>query len=163
MTSSIHIEQFVMSQTNRPGFNGFMSKMSEACGALTTFGNTALKSGLEAEFLELLELRASQLNGCAFCIQYHLSLARDAGLSQHKIDVVVAWREASIFSPAEKAALAWTEHLTRLNEQGAPDDAWRELQKHFSDEQIVSITVAISSINAWNRIALGLGFQTPAA
>lgn len=151
-----------MSQTTRPGFNGFMSKMSEACASLTAFGNTAMKTGLDHALLELLELRASQVNGCAFCVQYHLGLAKDAGLQQSKIDMVAVWREASIFSASEKAALAWTEHLTRLTADGAPDSAWLDLQAHFSDEQIVSLTVAIASINTWNRIALGLGFQTAA-
>ena len=151
-----------MSQTNRPGFNGFMKDMSEACAALTTFSGTALKTGLDTALLELVELRASQINGCAFCIQYHLSLAREAGLSQQKIDLLVAWKEAPVYTAAEVAALTWAEHLTHLSDEGAPDQAWIEMQKHFSDEQIVSLTVAIASINTWNRIALGLGFKVSA-
>lgn len=149
-----------MSLTTRPGFNGFMKNMSEACTSLTAFSGAALETGLDHALLELIELRASQINGCAFCVQYHLSLAREAGLSQQKMDVLAVWHEAgNVYTAAEIAALTWAEHLTRLTELGAPDTAWTELQKHFTDEQIMSLTIAVVSINAWNRIALGLGFS----
>lgn len=153
-----------MSTTKRPGFDGFMKNMAQACASLTTFSGAALETGLDHALLELVELRASQINGCAFCIQYHLGLAREAGLSQQKIDLLAVWREAGkVYSDAEVAALIWAEHLTNLTEVGAPDDAWIQLQNHFSEEQITSLTIAIASINTWNRIALGLGFKVVAA
>ncbi|MBO1114050.1 carboxymuconolactone decarboxylase family protein [Bordetella petrii] len=133
--------------------------MPQDAASLNALGADA-HAKLDAALIELLEVRASQINGCAFCIQYHLSLARKAGLQAAKIDLLAAWREAGdIYTPAERAALAWTEHLTDISRQGAPDPAWQALQEHFSDEQIVSLCVVIASINAWNRIAIALAFQ----
>lgn len=133
--------------------------MADAAIALSSFSAEAQRTGIDKQLLELIELRASQLNGCAFCVQHHLALAREAGLSEQKIDSLTVWREARVFSGAEIVALEWTEQLTNFEEPAAPDYAWIQMQAHFSDEQIMSLTVAIAAINAWNRIAPGLAFK----
>jgi len=151
------------SQTQRPNYAAFARLMPQDAASLNALGADA-HAKLDAALIELLEVRASQINGCAFCIQYHLGLARKAGLQAAKIDLLAAWREAGdIYTPAERAALAWTEHLTGISHQGAPDEAWHALQEHFSDEQIVGLCVVVASINAWNRIAIALAFQPMSA
>ncbi|MEO6855816.1 MAG: carboxymuconolactone decarboxylase family protein [Rhodoferax sp.] len=118
---------------------------------------------LDAPLIELLELRASQINGCAYCVQYHLDLAHKAGLPQAKIDMLPVWREAGMYAPRELAALAWTEHLTDIRRQGAPDAAWAALREVFSEAEAAHLCVAIVAINAWNRIAIALGFAPTVA
>jgi len=145
--------------TQRPSYATFSRLMPQDAAALNALGADA-HAKLDAALIELMEVRASQINGCAFCVQYHLGLARKAGLSSIKIDLLATWQEAgNVYSPAERAALAWTEHLTDISRQGAPDPAWQALQEHFSDEQITGLCVVIATINAWNRIAIALGFQ----
>ncbi len=115
-------------------------------------------SGLEKTLTELLKIRVSQINGCAFCLQFHITLARKAGLESNKIDLVAVWRDVSIFSDRERAALAWAEALTQMNRVHVPGALQINLQKVFSTQEIAFLTSAIASINAWNRIAGGLGF-----
>lgn len=117
------------------------------------------QSGLESSLLELVKLRASQINGCAFCIQYHLTLARKLGVPQAKIDLLPAWREAGLYTPREMAALAWTETLTLMTPDCAPDDIYAQVLAHFTADEAVFLTAAIGAINQWNRIAVALRFQ----
>jgi AhpD family alkylhydroperoxidase len=119
----------------------------------------AANGGLEESLLELVKIRASQINGCAFCIQYHLSLLRKLDVPAAKIDLLPAWREAGIYSPREMAALAWTETLTVMGPESAPDATYAQVLEHFSEEEALFLTVAIGTINQWNRIAVGLRFQ----
>jgi AhpD family alkylhydroperoxidase len=126
--------------------------------ALEALGKAVDASGLDKELTELLKLRASQLNGCAFCLQFHLDVARKVGLSAAKIDLVAAWRDAGIFSAREKAALAWTEALTLMAQKHVPDGLHADLRAEFSDAEIAFLTAAVGYINAWNRIAGGLQF-----
>jgi AhpD family alkylhydroperoxidase len=114
-------------------------------------------SGMEPGLLEMVKLRASQINGCSFCVNLHATTAREAGVSDQRLHMVSAWRYARSFTPAEKAALGWCETLTRLGNGEPPGDARKELSAHFSDEQIVALTWAIAAINAWNRVAVGHG------
>ncbi|MEO3414371.1 carboxymuconolactone decarboxylase family protein [Roseovarius sp. CAU 1744] len=113
------------------------------------------KSGLEARLIHLLKLRASQINGCAYCVDMHSKEARKDGLSEQWIALICVWREASVFDARERAVLAWTEALTNLAETGAPDAEFDELRRHFSEEEIVKLSVAIGTINIWNRLAVG--------
>lgn len=115
-------------------------------------------SGLEKTLTELIKIRASQINGCAFCIQYHLNIARKVGLAFEKMDLVAVWRDTSIFCERERAALAWTEALTRMSHQHVPDTLYEELRASFTEYETVFLTSAISTINAWNRIAGSLHF-----
>jgi AhpD family alkylhydroperoxidase len=119
------------------------------------------KSGLEKSLIELLKIRASQINKCAYCLHMHTKDARKAGETEERIYLLDAWRESSLYSERERAALAWTEALTLLPEQGAPDKVYAEMKAQFSDAEIVNVTLAIGAINAWNRI--GVGFALLAA
>ena len=115
-------------------------------------------SGLDKGLLELVKLRASQINGCVFCLQLHLGLARQAGVSPVKIDLLAAWRESGVFSAREAAALAWTETLTSLGPTAASDVDYAALLSEFNESEAMFLTVAIGLINQWNRIAIGLRF-----
>lgn len=120
----------------------------------------ALRKGpLEPELLELVKIRASQLNGCAFCLAMHTRDARARGESQVRLDTVSAWRETPFFSDRERAALAWCETLTELSRKGAPDSDFTALEAVFSSEEIAALTFAIVAINSWNRLAVGLGTE----
>jgi AhpD family alkylhydroperoxidase len=115
------------------------------------------ESGLEPRLLELLKLRASQINGCAFCVNLHANSARDRGESDTRLHLVSAWRHARSFTAAERAALNWCEEITHQASGPPSDEALQELHEHFSEEEIVALTWAIAAINAWNRIAVPLG------
>jgi AhpD family alkylhydroperoxidase len=111
--------------------------------------------GLEVSLQGLVKIRASQINGCAFCLHMHTSEARKAGESEQRIYLLSAWRESNMFSPRERAALAWTEALTLITQGHAPDEAYVEVAAQFSEPEIVKLTLEITTINAWNRIAIG--------
>lgn len=117
------------------------------------------KSGLERSLLELLRLRASQLNGCAYCVNMHSNDARQAGETEQRLQCVSVWRETGFFTPRERAALAWTESLTLLATQGAPQTQFEALREHFTDKEVVDLTLAIGTINAWNRFGVGFALQ----
>ncbi|MGZ7079388.1 MAG: carboxymuconolactone decarboxylase family protein [Thermoanaerobaculia bacterium] len=115
--------------------------------------------GLEHSLLELIKIRSSQINGCAFCLDMHTIDARAAGESEQRIYVLDAWREAPFFSDRERAALAWTEAVTLVSETHVPDDVYEEARRHFSDEELVNITWAVVTINGWNRMAIAFRAQ----
>jgi AhpD family alkylhydroperoxidase len=119
------------------------------------------ESGLDRRLIHLIKLRASQINGCAYCVDMHVREARRDGLSEQWINLVCAWRESPVFDTRERAVLAWTDSLTRLPDTGAPDADFEPLRAHFSDEEIVKLTLAIGLINVWNRLAVGLRAQHP--
>ncbi len=110
--------------------------------------------GLEPELLELVKLRASYLNGCAFCVDMHSKDARAGGESEQRIYAVPVWRETPFFTERERAALAWTEAVTELGRSGVPDALFEEVRGHFTDEELVNLTMAIVTINGWNRLAV---------
>jgi len=121
---------------------------------------SSLRAGvLEHGLLELVKLRASQINGCAFCIGMHAAAARKSGESEMRLYLLDAWREASVYSPRERAALAWTEALTRVAETGAPDAVYAEVREAFSEAEQVQLTLQIGAINLWNRLQVGLRGQ----
>ena len=115
------------------------------------------KRGIDPVLLNLVKLRASQINGCAYCVDSHNSDARKAGESERRLSAVVAWRETLFFTDLERAALAWTEALTRLPDTHAPDADYEALRAHFEDAEMVDLSVAIGAINIWNR--LGVAFR----
>jgi AhpD family alkylhydroperoxidase len=140
-------------------------KVGQAMFALQSVVND---SGLEPSLLELVKMRASQLNGCAYCLDMHSKDARGRGESEQRLHVLAAWREAPFYSERERAALAWCEALTLLPQTGAPDDVYAEAERVFSQEEIVALTLAIVAINGWNRFAVGLrspvgGYVSPYA
>ncbi|MFN3521077.1 MAG: carboxymuconolactone decarboxylase family protein [Phenylobacterium sp.] len=118
-------------------------------------------SGLEHSLLELVKMRASQINGCAFCIHMHASDARKAGEGEMRLYMLNAWRESSLYSRRERAALGWTEALTRVAETGAPDEDYAALAAEFSEAEQVNLTLAIGAINTWNRLQVGLRAAHP--
>lgn len=129
--------------------------------ALRALGQAVDDSGLDKSLTELIKMRASQINRCVFCIQYHLNMARQLGVSAVKLDLVSAWQEAGIFSARERAALAWTEALTLMAGQSVSEAAYAELKAHFAETEIAFLTAAVGAINVWNRIAGALHFDPP--
>ncbi|MCB5174561.1 carboxymuconolactone decarboxylase family protein [Microvirga lenta] len=119
-------------------------------------------SGLEPSLIHLVKTRASQINGCAYCIHMHTREARADGETEERLYLLTAWRESSLYSDRERAALAWTEALTLVAQTHAPDEDYALLRAHFSDEEQVKLTLAISAINAWNRFAIGFRSIHPA-
>ncbi|MBP0444541.1 carboxymuconolactone decarboxylase family protein [Roseomonas sp. SSH11] len=112
-------------------------------------------SGLEHGLIELVKTRASQINGCAFCIDMHTRDAMKAGESPARLFLLDAWREAPHYTDRERAALAWTEALTLVAETHAPDEVYDGLRPHFTDEEMVQLSLLIGAINVWNRLAIG--------
>lgn len=117
------------------------------------------KSGLDRTLIHLVKLRASIINGCSYCVDMHVKEARKDGLSEQWIALVSAWKESRVFTDRERAALRWTDAVTLLADTGAPDEDYAAVKQHFSDDEIVQMTVAIGTINIWNRLAVGL--RTP--
>jgi AhpD family alkylhydroperoxidase len=114
------------------------------------------ESGLESSLLELVKMRASQINGCAYCLDMHSKDARAAGETEQRLYVLNAWREAPFYSDRERAALAWTEAVTLISEGGTTDELFATAREHFSESELVALTMAIVAINGWNRLAISL-------
>lgn len=112
-------------------------------------------SKIDHKLLELVKIRASQINGCAHCLEMHTKDAIALGEDQNRLHVLAAWREAPFYSPRERAALAWCESLTNISATGAPDDVYKEVESLFSPEELVELTLSIVTINGWNRLAVG--------
>ncbi|MGE0725672.1 MAG: carboxymuconolactone decarboxylase family protein [Alphaproteobacteria bacterium] len=126
---------------------------------LRALGQAVEDSGLEKTIIELVKMRASQINGCAFCLHMHAADARKLGERQDRLDVLDAWREVDWFDARERAALLWTEALTSLTDSHAPDEVYAEAKAPFTDAEFANLTAAIVTINAWNRIAVGMRFR----
>jgi len=145
----------------RKEYEDFKALAPDAYDIVLALGQAAAKAGIDKQLLELIKLRASQINGCAFCVQHHILLGERLGVPVDKLNLVVVWRDAPLFSPRERAALAWTEALTLLA-GGVSDEVYAEASAEFSDEELAYLTSAVASINVWNR--LGVGYRwTPAA
>ena len=112
------------------------------------------QSGLEPALLELVRLRASYMNGCAYCVDMHTKDARLAGETEQRLYAVPVWRETPFFTPRERAALAWTETVTALAQTGVPDEAFEAVREHFTEDETVALTMAVVTINGWNRVAV---------
>jgi AhpD family alkylhydroperoxidase len=125
-------------------------------------------SRLEPRLLDLVKMRTSQINGCAFCIDMHSKDARAAGETEQRLYALDAWRDTPFFTERERAALAWTEALPLIRDGHAPDDVYDQVRPHFDDEELLALTLAIVAINAWNRLAIGFhavpgSYRPPAA
>ena len=127
----------------------------EAFKAMVQMEGVVRRSGIDSKLLELIKIRASQLNGCAYCIDMQTKDARFKGENEQRIYALDAWRETPFFTQQERAALAWAETLTNIQIGHAPDAVYQELSRNFSAEERVSLTLAITTINVWNRIAIG--------
>ncbi|WP_028536490.1 carboxymuconolactone decarboxylase family protein [Paludibacterium yongneupense] len=132
----------------------FISASPAAYAAMGALEKQIARSTVEPALAELVRLRASQINGCAFCVDMHHRDARENGESERRLAAVVAWRETPFFTERERAALEWTEALTLIAADRVPDAVWDAVSPHFSPEQIVDLTLLIGTINAWNRFAI---------
>lgn len=131
-----------------------MKAAPKSWNAMLALQDTVNKCGLEQTILELVKLRASQLNGCAFCIAMHTRDALKHGISQERMHLLNAWREAPLYSEREQAALAWTEALTFITQGHAADAVYEQVRQQFSAEETASLSFAIAAINVWNRLAI---------
>jgi len=148
---------------SRIAYEDFVARAPAVAAALRELSKTASEAGLDKRLVELIKVRASQINGCAFCVQFHINLARKLGVPVAKLDLVAVWREAGVFDARESAALAWTETLTRLGPESASDADYAALRAAFNEDEALFLTVAIGVINQWNRIGVALRFTPPPA
>jgi AhpD family alkylhydroperoxidase len=139
--------------TMKPRLN-FQQAAPDTVKALGALEAQVQASGLEKSLIELVKTRASQINGCAFCINMHTQDARKNGETEQRLYLLNAWRESPVYTDRERAALAWTEAVTLIAETHAPDDVYEDVRAHFSEAETVNLTMLIATINAWNRIAI---------
>jgi len=132
----------------------FYQAAPEIIKAVQTLNRAVDECGLEKSLLHLIKLRASQINGCSYCVDMHSREARQDGESEQRLYLVAAWEESPLFSGRERAALAWTEKLTKLSGHMVEDQDFEEVRKHFSEEELVKLSVAIGMINVWNRLCV---------
>ena len=139
----------------------FHQAAPDTINALRALETQVQGSGLEQSLIELVKIRASQINGCAYCINMHTQDARKHGETEQRLYLLNAWREAPAYSDRERAALAWTEAVTLISKTHAPNDVYDELRGHFSEAETVNLTMLIATINAWNRLAISLRAVPP--
>lgn len=132
----------------------YASIAPEGYRAMSALENYAKSSGLEPALLELVRLRASQINGCAYCIDMHTKDARARGETEQRLYGLTAWQESPFYTERERAALAWTETVTRIADTHVPDSAYEQAREQFSEKELVDLTFAIVAINGWNRLAV---------
>lgn len=126
----------------------------EVRGAMKSLDDHVRQTDLDRGLIELVKLRASLLNGCAYCVDMHTKIARSLGETEQRLYAVSVWRETSFYSPRERAALAWTEAVTLVNVGHVPDDVYELARRHFAEQELIDLTLAIVVINAWNRVAI---------
>jgi len=139
--------------------NGY-EKGQGALKAMLGISAYLAKSSLEKNLLALIEYRVSQINGCAYCLDMHSKDLRHGGETEQRIYMISAWRETDLFTDRERAALEWAESVTLLNEGHVPDEVYENVRKEFSEEELIDLTLAVASINSWNR--LNIAFRTTA-
>jgi AhpD family alkylhydroperoxidase len=144
----------------KPRMN-FISAAPDTVKALSALEAQVQGSGLEQSLIELVKTRASQINGCAFCINMHTQDARKRGETEQRLYLLNAWREAPVYTDRERAALAWTEAVTLISQTHAPEDLYNEVRAHFSETETVNLTMLIATINSWNRLAIAFRSVPP--
>lgn len=144
--------------TARISFNPTRDK--EVLGAMMNLGATVRRSGIDHSLIALVKIRVSQINGCGFCIDMHTKDARVAGETEQRLYLLSAWWETSIYTDRERAALRWAEAVTRLEHQHVSDEIYENVRRHFSEQELVALTLLVVEINGWNRFAIS--FQYPA-
>lgn len=132
----------------------FYKASPAAIKAMVALEQRVAQSALEKPLIELVRLRASQINGCAYCMDMHSADARKAGEDPRRLATLPGWRETAFFSERERAALAWTEALTLVSQTHVPDEVWTQVQPHFSEEELADLTLLVVAINGWNRFAI---------
>ncbi|MZQ81476.1 carboxymuconolactone decarboxylase family protein [Paenibacillus sp. 5J-6] len=136
----------------------YMQQSPEFTKKMMDFSNAEKESAIEEQILHLVHIRASQMNGCGFCVDMHVKQAKIHGESELRLYHLPIWRESTLFAPRERAALAWTEILTKLPEHGVPDEVYDRVRGQFSEKELSDLSFSIMAINAWNRI--NVGFRT---
>ena len=144
----------------RKEYTDFEKLAPDVFAVVRSLGQFAAKAGLDKQLIELIKIRASQINGCAFCVQYHILQSENLGIPADKLNLVVVWREAPQFSARERAALAWTEALTMLPD-GVSDEVYAQATAEFSEQELTYLTSAIASINVWNRFGAAYRWTPP--
>jgi len=144
----------------KPRMN-FYQAAPETVNALMVLENQVKSTGLEQSLIELVKTRASQINGCAYCINMHTQDARKHGETEQRLYLLNAWREAPVYTERERAALAWTDAVTLISQTHAPDDAYEQVRAQFSEAETVNLTMLIATINAWNRLAISFRAMPP--
>lgn len=132
----------------------YAKQSSELVRKMTDLSMAVKQGAIEKSILTLVDIRASQLNGCAFCLDMHVKEAKIQGERELRVHHVAIWRESTLFDERERAALLWTETLSRLPEGGVPDAIYAQVREHFSEKEIVDLTFAVMTINAWNRLSI---------
>jgi AhpD family alkylhydroperoxidase len=145
----------------RSELNDFKALAPDANDMILALSHAAGKAGIDKQLIELVKLRASQINGCAFCVQFHILQGESLGISADKLNLVVVWREAPLFSARERAALAWTEALTLVT-GGVSDEVYAQASAEFSKRELAYLSSAIASINVWNRLGVAYRWTPPA-
>src|SRR6202167_4650497 len=145
----------------RSEYKDFKAQAPDAYDIVAALGQAAAKAGIDKQLLELIKLRASQINGCAFCVQFHILQGESLGIAVDKLNLVVVWRETPLFSSRERAALAWTEALTLLT-LGVSDEVYAQARAEFSEQELTYLTSTIASINVWNRFGVAYRWTPPA-
>jgi AhpD family alkylhydroperoxidase len=145
----------------RSEYKDFMALTPDAYEIVAALGKVAAKAGIDKQLLELIKLRASQINGCAFCVQFHVLQGESLGIAADKLNLVVVWREAPQFSVRERAALAWTEALTLITE-GVSDEVYAQARAEFSETELAYLSSTVASINVWNRLGVAYRWTPPA-
>ena len=151
-----------MTHSMTPRLNNAHTLAPESIKAMMALEASFASSGLSPTLVDLVRLRASQINGCAYCIHMHSTHLRQRGESEMRLYLLNAWRESPLYTARERAALAWTEALTRVAETGAPDADYALINAEFSQAEQVSLTLLIGAINAWNRLQVGFRASHPA-
>lgn len=134
---------------------------SEANASMLAFNSYSHHTSLDAKLIELIKIRASQINGCAFCLDMHARDALTLGESHRRLHVLAAWQESGMFSERERAALHLTEAITRIADAGVADELYQEVRKHFDEREFIDLISVINIINCWNRIAVATGLEPP--
>ena len=138
----------------------FLALMPDVYEPLIAISQAAVTAGVEESLLEIVKIRASQINGCAYCLQHHLNIAARLQMAQDKLDLIAVWREAPQFSTRERAALAWAEALTQITE-GVSDELYADVRTEFSDKELAYVSSAIGLINMWNRLGAAMQWTPP--
>ncbi len=133
----------------------------EALQTMLKLENFVNESGLDKKLIELIKIRASQINGCAFCMDMHTQDARKLGETEQRIYLLSLWRESAVYTEAERAVLALTEAVTVITANGVSEELYQQVREHFDENQYVALIMAINTINSWNRIAISTGMSAP--
>ena len=139
-----------------------MTVAPDGVAALVAVENYLKSSGLDRKLVFLVQTRASQINGCAYCLHMHTEDACKLGETEMRLYLLDAWRESNLYTERERAALAWTEALTNIAATHAPDQVYDQARKYFSEKELVDLSIAVAMINAWNRLSIGLRAVHPA-